>query len=500
MKLKVSDILSKIIYALCAVCFILVIIRAFWNSIFEYDPLWLGLSTLLALGAMFGFCLLVRNKESFFKKHGDWFTLGFLILMGACQILLSFKLRYTPVYDIEAIYDGAIKWATTGDFTEYYEYFAMFHNNFGGLVLMRVWFGLVNLFGIKSYFISASVFNSALSLSAMYLTGSVLSKLIGERARITAYFIFLISLPFYFIAPTFYTDSLTMVFPVLAFWLWLKARDEKRFIVKLLYFVLMGLSVGLGYGIKATVLIMLIAIVIEAVLYYDLKTWLSLAACTAALVLAFNLAVHGIVYSHIGREYAEEKQVPLTHWIMMGLYGWGGYNSTDYEFTKSFEDPDERSEAVKERLLQRLKSLDAEKAVRLFGNKIDLVFCDGTYGLADCLGCPHGDDNFLHSFLLREGENHAPYKYFTTGVLMALYVLLIVSCVFGVVKKAGTEGIDTVRILAPRLALFGLFVFFLIWEARWRYFSNYVPVIMICAVIGLECLMSAVGRRTVKDA
>lgn len=46
---------------------------------------------------------------------------------------------------------------------------------------------------------------------------------------------------------------------------------------------------------------------------------------------------------------------------------------------------------------------------------------------------------------------------------------------------------DTV-FLALRMSLFGLLLFLLIWESSPRYFSNYMPVILLNAVVGAEMI------------
>jgi hypothetical protein len=140
---------------------------------------------------------------------------------------------------------------------------------------------------------------------------------------------------------------------------------------------------------------------------------------------------------------------------------------------------------VKGRLFERLKSYDIGDYAELFTRKLGINFGDGTYGLSDCLGCPHGEDNALQSFLVKDGAYHAVYKHICTGVLIALYIPLIASCVLDVTGK------HTARdLFAPRLALFGLMLFLLFWEARWRYFSNFVPIIMVLAITGLESIFN----------
>ena len=482
MKLKLSDTLSKIVYALLAFLFVWALVKMYFICYYAYSAPLLIIGTLAALGLMLLFWRFVKKREPFFEKHYRLITAGFLLFMFALQLAFSFPLRYSPAYDIGALFYGAVEWTETGSFETYYEYFAMFHNNFGGLVLFRLWFGMMKLIGLSDYFFAACLLNSLLSIAAMFLTASCAGRLFGTRGRMTALFLIFISLPFYFIAPAFYTDALTMVFPPLIFRLWLSVRDRNGILQKLACFVLMGIALALGYGIKATVLIMLVAVLVEGVFYDNWKVWLPLAAIAAALTVCISLAVSGMVCAHIGKAEANKKQVPLTHWIMMGLDGWGGYNGEDYKFTKSLEDPAERAEAIEKRIAERVKNLGATGFFELFDSKLDLVWNDGTYGLSDCLGCPHDSDNFLHEFLAkRDGAPREVYKHICTAVLAAMYLLLIFSCVSDIFSNG-----QSVQLLAPRLALLGVFLFFLVWEARWRYFSSYVPIVMLCAVTGLE--------------
>lgn len=489
MKLKVSNALSRIVYALLAFLFTWGLVKMHFSSYYNYSAPLLIFGTLAALALILLFWNFVKKREAFFDKHARIVTAGFLLFMFTLQLALSFPLRYSPAYDIGALFNGAIEWTETGSFSSYYKYFAMFHNNFGGLVLFRFWFVMMKLIGLSDYFFAACLLNALLSIAAMYLTAACAGRLFGVRGRLTALFLIFISLPFYFIAPAFYTDALTMVFPPLIFRLWLFARDRKDFLQKLACFVLMGLALALGYSIKATVLIMLIAVIIEGMLYDSWKTWLPLAAIAAVLTVCVSFAVRSVVCYHIGSDEANKKQVPITHWIMMGLDDWGGYNGADYEFTKSFDDPSERAEAIEKRIAERVKNLGANGLFELFDSKLDLVWNDGTYGLSDCLACPHDSDNLLHEFLVnKDGAPRKVYKHICTAVLAAMYLLLLFSCVSDIF----TNG-QSVRILAPRLALLGVFLFFLIWEARWRYFSSYVPIIMLCAIGGLESVSANIS-------
>jgi len=480
-----SKAASKAVCALTGACFIWMAVSIFICNHYSYNVPILVLLTLNLLALTVIIWQLIKRHEAFFMKHRKAFTWGFLIMMGAVQTAMIFPLRYTPVFDIGALYGGAAEWVTTGDFASYYEYFSMFHNNWGGLLLLRVIFGLAKLVGITDFFIVASVFNSVLSLASMCLTGSVCEKLLGFRGRLLASLMFIISPPYYFIAPAFYTDALTMVFPILILYLYLVSREQEKPIKRLALFALIGLAAGIGYSIKATAVIMLIAVMIDAFLNWDIKKCLPLILVSIAIMLLCRLVTHGIIYRHIDRRQVDEEQIPILHWVMMGTQGSGMYDPGEYEFTKSFLDPSERRDAVRERLFSRLRSYNAIRFAQLFTTKLDIDFGDGTYGLSDCLGCPHGEDNALHLMLLKGGSVHNAYKHICTGALMALYLLIIVSSLFEIFGRCSAQ-----RAFAPRLALLGLVLFLLFWEARWRYFSNYSPIIITAAVSGLECVLN----------
>ena len=66
-------------------------------------------------------------------------ALGVLALLWRLikvQLLLGLRLRYKPVFDIDAVFGGAVQWARTGSFPDYYDYYYTFFNNFGGLRFM----------------------------------------------------------------------------------------------------------------------------------------------------------------------------------------------------------------------------------------------------------------------------------------------------------------------------------------------------------------------------
>ena len=304
MRERISFGLSKALCAVLALLFTWAIAAVFIVNYYSYC---LPILAVLAAASLFLVVLvwqLIKKYEALLVDNRKVIAWSFFLFMGIIRIIMIFPLRYTPKWDVDALLGSASEWVMTDDFASYHEYFAFFHNNWGGLILFRAVFGTAKLFGAKDFFLAASLFNSALSIATMYLTGSVCEKLIGIRGRMMAYFIFSISLPFYFIAPAFYTDSLTMVFPILIFRLYLAVRGQRKLWKRLLIFALMGLAAGIGYGIKATVVIMLIAVIIDAALDRDFKRSIPMLPVTVIMILACSLAAQGIVFRHLDRDEA----------------------------------------------------------------------------------------------------------------------------------------------------------------------------------------------------
>ena len=477
---KGSVLFGRLIFAALAVFLTWAAAASIVDNHYGLDRLALLGSTLAALAVFVFLWILIMRSEAFLERNSRRLTALFLFFMGTCQLIIIFPLRYTPVYDVEAVFSGAAEWAETGSFERYYDYYYMFFNNFGAMLLYRVVFGAARLAGIRDHYLVASIFNGSLSLVSMYLTGSVLRRLTGVRGQFMAYCIFLCSLPFYFIAPAFYTDALSLVFPVLILRLFLALMDEEKLWKRAILYTLIGAASAIGYSVKATPVIMSAAVTVEALINREWRKALALGASSVLAVVMGLLLLRGIYYGHLDRETALKRNIPVTHWIMMGL-NTGTYNNEDYAFTKSFEDHGERDEAIKERIAELVREKGLKGLFALFSKKLAVDYGDGTYGLSDCLGGPHGEDNFLHSFLLNGRSNNTTYRQITTGILFAVYALVIAECAAGALR--GQRGAGEA---APALALLGQILFLLIWEARWRYFSNFMPIFILTAVRSLD--------------
>ncbi len=477
--------LVRLFYCVFALCFTWltahIIVNGGWYY-YGYKEVRLLVCVSLALGVLLCVGQLVKKYEPALKKHTGVITAVFLAVMAALQMALGAQLRYRPVFDLDAVYGGAVEWVETGSFSSYYDYYARFFNNFGVLRFLYLIFRLARGMGIHDYYLAATAVNCLLSVGTMFVTGLTARKLFGVYGQIMAYALFAVSPPFYFIAPAFYTDALSMPFPILTYWLYLLAKEQPRLRTRLLLYALMGGAVALGAQIKATVMIAFIAIAIDSVLTRPWRRTAAMTVVVAAVLLLGQAGLEHTIYQHLDRDQVEQERTPLLHWVMMGLTGTGMYNSADYAFTRSFADADEQDAALKAEIKDRLRDLGPDGLVRLLTVKGNICFGDGTYGLSDCLGGEPLSQTGQREWLLPGGAHNGAYRHICTGVLLALYALMILSAA----QDAFSPRSGAVPLLVPRLAVFGLLLFLICWEARWRYFSNFVPLIFISALPGID--------------
>lgn len=518
MKPKTSALLSWIFYWVDGLLFLSLAVRlATDGSAPAFAPLVIS-AVLVLLVLVFH---LLGRCERFLETHYTLLLTGFLASYILVQLINANLLRFQPGWDMNAIYQGAIDWAETGTFSEFFDYYSWFPNNLGGMALLAVFFSLAHILGITDYFIVACTVNALLDAAAILTAVSVCRKLLGVPHAVFSLVLFAASLPFWFMAPTFYTDSLSILFPVLVLFLYLKIRETEQWQKQLLLTVLLGVSAAVGTLIKATVLIMVAAVVLDSLLHRPWAQTVSLTIVSAAVVVAVLLGFQTAMYSSfLDRDLAQKRNTPYLHWVMMGLKGNGMYNPEDYEFTRSFDDPTERDAALSAEIRQRARDLGPSGLYRLFWTKTLVTFGSGTYAQSSLL-----DDNVvsptrLHDFLLEDGESHETYRAACYVIWVALLMLAAVSSLQEVLparrdhrkgkatkKRAGPACNDnctggkaarsTWNDLAPRTAVFGLLIFFACWETNGRLITNYIPVVVICSVMGVSGFTTLL-RRTVK--
>ena len=367
-------------------------------------------------------------------------------------------------------------------------YFNMFPNNIPLLLLFIAIFKPAYALGITN-FTDIGIFMNLVSLNvSLLLVFLTVKKIKGSRtAAVVSIIAMMITLPLLAYMAIYYTDTLTLIYPILSLYLWLCAKENLQSGKNKKAFIQIGfaaLSAVAGGLLKISVLIVLIAIVVDAFISLKInKKSLIAVGLVAVLFFAVYLpSYQAIMNAPILPEKNIEDQIPWTHWVMMGLQGNGNYYDPDYKMTIAIPG-DERGDFIKQEIAQRIKDYGFFGMFDHLTEKNAFVWNDGTYYTALKVMRDRVGPSSLDKYIIYEGEYFALYGYYCQALMMTTVVGFILAAWYMFRKK------EFASVMLPfALCIFGLYVFQMLWEARSRYLLNFVPVFIVVYICSYENL------------
>ncbi|MCM1296571.1 MAG: glycosyltransferase family 39 protein [Muribaculaceae bacterium] len=420
----------------------------------------------------------------------------FLLAMGVLQICCVGRLRFDPVHDLEAVYKGAVQWMETGSFQDYYDYFYLYPNNFGALALLRMMFQAGRLF-THDYFMIAGIGVMVMLLCTFAVTSLVARELYGNKAGISVLAMFACMPVWPFLASVPYTDTMSVLFPVLALWLALRGLKSRQW-TRVLLFSLSGMAVAVGGAIKATVYIMGIAIALGVLFCAGMKlrdaAMYIIAAVVACLLVSACMSQY--FYSrHLDREIAAQENMPVAQWFLIGTSDGGQYMSPYPDFSY-IEDRDDRSDATWAAVRRQVSDKGLKGMLELYSFKLFVLFGDGTLQVSNFLDNRPLSRSAIHDWILYDGQHYDAYSaacntvWYGIMLLAAFGALLLAE---GCVRGHGPGAAEA----AMAFALCGVVLFFLHWEVSQRYITNYVPAVILLAAGGLEMICRRLNNQII---
>ncbi|MFI3169170.1 MAG: glycosyltransferase family 39 protein [Faecalibacterium sp.] len=440
-----------------------------------------------------------------------------LVLYAILLLAAGFLLAVEPAWDFGRVYAGALDIAENGAVTYTLEYFLESNNNFFVTYLLAYWFKIASVFGLAPLYAGI-----LLNCVAIWVSVAVLFWVVCKEWDLHHGLLFLVFclgfLPLYTYAPIFYTDTLSLPFVSIGVWLWQKIREKSN----LGWLLLLGVNGFVGYQLKASV-----GILYVAMLLFSLARP-TRAKCLRLLIVALTMVLLAVGYSGllkatkvIDLTEIDRYRLPYEHYVMMGLAGTGGYNSSDHELSTSIEDLQTRKETNVAEIKARLADYGVGGYLAFLAGKIEYTWLDGTYYAPWKLSIDPLQTNDLSAFFRIDGQHYNVYNTLAQGGQIAMLLLMLFAALwytaqslpsfvasllqkkktqaaaistaatseqatvmphklrFGVV----TSGEALIGLLA--LSVFGLFFFLLIWETRSRYLVNFTPVFLLLAQNGL---------------
>ena len=187
----------------------------------------------------------------------------------------------------------------------------------------------------------------------------------------------------------------------------------------------------------------------------------------------------------------EKNEFPMEHWVAMGLVDSGGYNAGVYWMTASTEGKEAKKEVDRQFIRETLEEYGVPGMLDHLKKKIEFTWGDGVYFAPEKLKRDPVKTSWLHSWVLYDGADYQKTYRYCSAVQLLILGGILLSVLSNFLRKGEVREVQ-----AMQLAVFGLFLFLLIWETRSRYLVNFVPVFLLLGADGLrESLKWMKGRR-----
>lgn len=485
---NVTNWLSKIIYVLIACAFIKlmldIVLQDFVGRTMG-NILWRMVQWLL-IGVVFAFLYYgIYKKRAFFERYANVIVLIYIVILLFVQVMMGDELRVVPKYDFSAIYHGALDWLVTGAFERFHDYYYYYPNNLGAMSFLMLCFQMASKLGINDYYFVGIVVNSLMSLIMVWFTYLIVKRFFSVSEAFMAVLIYAIYPPMYLLGAVFYTDELTMIFPValiLAYYIMAPKEKTLPIVGWSLFIAVAGV---IGYLLKPTVLIVWIAMVCLLFLARKWKHLVAVVACFVVIFGVFNYGFDSYIYSnHLDKEKAQMLNTPTETWVLMGLNENPGFSPEDTEFSRSIADPAERKEIVRQEIVNRIKTYGVIGIINHLEKKGVMVFGDGTFELSYTFLFGFESDTKLEKSITLLGENYPIYWEVCSAIwyVILFYGMCAMVCDAWWAVKGKTVDL---RNLIISLSVFGLLCFLLMWEVHSRYSVNYFSCFVILAANGV---------------
>lgn len=488
---KPKTVLLKIFNILFVAVFIYIVYVAIFHN---YDAFCKMNPVINIIGASVLFAILYlanRLIKKMDSKKQNIICVVCLLIMLVLQFIFIKYLLVTPSWDYGYVYTSALDFANgTGGVTEYY--YIKYPNNIGLMLAFGYLFRIVKLFSSNDLMcmVAALAINVVMINLAIAMTYIFIKRSFGkERATLFCIFSLLVT-PFYTYAQFFYTDTITMFFPIAMFYLLYDYYNSDNNKKKYVNLILIGMLGVIGTILKTNIVITFIALIIYILFRSNFKKAIIMILLIALPGAGVMQAYKALVERYVPIEYSE-MGFPYTHWIMMGLMGRGAYNSEDVGFTEKIR-TSEGKEAAKEAnievIKERLQSYGFTGYLKFVDHKLSFTWGDGTYYVESKLSRQPRRDNIATKYVI--GDKNVYFIYFCQFSHIVLMILILISGLINYKKP-----FDFIK--GMQICIFGVFLFLILWETRSRYLVCFMPVMVYMAFNSIGTVFDSIDSKVI---
>lgn len=483
---RLQSLLIISFYYTFGIAFLWVFLKVtFNNQIYSFNTLHVVLYVIAWLLATSYTYKKFNKNEGILYKHEKKIAVTWLLILFTLQMYCGYLLAVTTSWDTEAVFRGAINLNERGYLDNYSEYFHVFPHNLGATSLLRFLFWAFSADSIQEYYWIATSYN-VISITTSIVFGYLICREL-HNAKTAFLFLWLSTfcIPIYFYTPIFYSDTLSLPLVMVTYYLYLLLLKSEITKQKIILASLLAIACSLGTLIKFTVAIIAIAIFIDLLLRGNIKRlWTSIIVVVSIFYICLSSFNYYRAHHLLDEEISERKQIPYTHWVMMGLSGNGAYNGSDYGYTHSYPTMETRTQANLQKINERLHDYGIGGYLEFLQRKQQLNFGSGIYGVNEMIDDGPLRPNSLHQIALDTGKHYEKFRHFAQGHHVFIFLLIILSAFY----DAATRKHNAINKLGLRLSIIGIFVFLALWEANSRYIFNFIPIFIACAALGFPDL------------
>lgn len=424
------------------------------------------------------------RRAGFFEKHEKRLLVLAAVFYFIVQMIMAHALRFVPKTDAEQCFTAAQLIVDTGTFgsnERSFVYFTRYPFNLGFVYLLAGIFRFFGMFGWGDRFMQAALVCSMLFTLGLLAGARTVRRMGGAKAQTRFLLLAASCLPLLYCTVELYTDAFSLAFPTMTIYCFVRLKEAASRKGRAFLALGFALCAFAGAQIKFTAVIAAIACVIALVFE---KRW-GRAAFAALLTLCLfalgGAAVDGYTYTHLAKEDIEKNELPRLHHIAMGLpihedEGYGQYGDGGWLiFSTSFEDPEERKEALMTEIIDRVYYLRYPgRMLNMMSRKNLSTFGNGTFVLNEIIEADdYAADNAVKQVIFGAGRFSRAYYYLTTALFMAQMIAAGLACAQAIRRRDASGA-------ALFISLVGMFLILCAWETRARYFFQF-EMVLLCA-------------------
>ncbi len=461
---------------------LLVVIFLNDNTFFVAKPLNLAICTILGVSVISGMYFILRAFQNFKLKYEIITVSLALFAFFVVQIVVGEMLLVEPGqgWDFGVVYSFAEQNVLHGTIPT--EYFIYFSNNSALYLVFCEWFSLLKTIGFQDFLMPTVVLNVVFidaTLLLLYLTAR---HCFGKVSALLALALSFVTLPFITYVPIIYSDTLTLPFVILCALLWLhckKAYENQNSAKAIMLAMVIALVAVAGSLLKPTVIIVLVAICIDALFTLsnakDVKKYILIVVMVVLALIARTGMNWLVINDDRLPKFEQSQSIPFTHWVMMGLHDKGGYYDEDVQFTLNSGDYDERVKSNLSEIQNRVNAMGISGFIEHITQKLSFTYSDGLYFSSEKLNRSVIDISFLHNYVIYTSPGYGIVSYFAFGIMSGTFVFIWFGTFIAIKNKVN-------YITFCRVAIFGLTLYLMISETRSRYLVNFLPLFILLAV------------------